>query len=110
MDKDISKTIVFQFSNKFTKSTLITIKLPYLPFYSTNGYYSKLFKRTKEVAAFGFEKGLVKGNVWTETVKSNRAVITFESGLSLNMPYDVNNQDVNIIKHFLEGLKMSIVK
>lgn len=109
MKKDISKTIVFRFSNNFTKSIIFTISLPYLPFYAADGFYSRLYKRVKESATFGFEKSLVHGKKWIELKKSYRTVISLPSGLSLDMPYDVNGQDINIINHYLEGLKMSVV-
>lgn len=107
MIKDISKTIVFVFSNKFTGQNILTWSMPYLPFWATTGHYSKFYKRIKSVAANKFENSLVKGRVFFKTDKTDRSILSFPSGAKLDFPYDVTPKDIKIITHHLEGLKMA---
>ena len=110
MKKDISKTIVFVFSNKFTKQLILSVFMPYLPFLATNGHYSKLYNKLKTSAATNMEKSLVKGRKYFTSNKSTRMIIELPSGLSLDMPHDVTRKDIAIIKHHLEGVKMAIAQ
>lgn len=106
--KDIIGTISFIFINRFTKAEILNIVVPYQPFLAINGHYSKLYKRMKQAAAVGMEIALVKGRFYKEPKLTYRAVISFQSGASINFPYDVNKQDVKIILHHLEGVKMTL--
>lgn len=110
MKDHISKRLVLRFDNKFTKQLIFVVEMPYLPFLATNGYYSDLYKRFKKAAAFDYESFLVVGKKWFEESKSKRTVYTFYSGVSLDVPFDLNKEDIRIINHYLEGLKMSCKK
>lgn len=110
MTNYISKRIFFRFENKFTKQKLFTVSAPYIPFSATIGYYSQLFKRIKKAAAFGFEYNLVASKHWFESSKSNRINISFPNGCELDVPYDLTEYDIDIIKHYLVGLQMSLKK
>lgn len=108
MKSDISKTIIFRFTNRFTKQEIMRVVMPYLPFLAASGYYSRSYKAFKDNAAIGFEKGLVSGKHFFTTDKKDRTVISLPSGMSLDFPYDINEQDRKIILHQLEGVKMSL--
>ena len=108
MIKDISKTIHFRFFNKFTKQDAVIVDIPFIPFLATNGYYSDLFKKLREASAFKCDKSMIKGKVWFTTDKGDRMVISMASGIKLNMPHVLNEKDIKIIRHHLEGLKMAV--
>lgn len=108
VQKHISKTIAFKFINRFTKQPILIVTMPYIPFKATNGYYSNLYKRLKEAACFRCEKSLIKGSVFYTTEKKKETIIMLNSGIGIQMPHDVTKKDVSIIKHYIEGLKMSI--
>lgn len=108
MRQDISKTVVMEFINRFTKQVALTVKMPYLPFLAQKGHYSNLYKKFIEVSAFDCEKELMYGKITWLPQRQNRTVISFPNGVCLDVPYDLNKTDVEIIKHHLEGIKMSI--
>lgn len=108
MQKDISKTIHFRFYNKFTKQDAVIVDIPFLPFLAISGHYSRLFKQMKDASAFECNKQQMIAKVWFSGEKNDRTIITMASGIKLNMPYDVTEKDVKIIKHHLQGLKMAI--
>jgi hypothetical protein len=107
MKRDISKTIVFEFANKFTKQHIVTVKMPYLPFRAANGIYSRLYKGAKVAAAADCEKSLVLGKISFENAKTKRTTITLASGLGVDMPYDLTKEDLDILIYHCEGFKMS---
>lgn len=107
MRDQISKTIVFQFDNRFAKTGLLTIEMPYIPFRCLSGYYSKLYARAKKALAFGCDDSLVTGKHSFEERKTKRTVITLFNGLAIDFPYDASRKDLDIIEHHLQGLKMS---
>jgi hypothetical protein len=107
MLKDISKTIHFGFTNKFTKQHVMTIDIPFLPFFAIDGYYSDSYKKLKDGAAFKCEKELIKGKVWFTDGKSKRIVLTMASGLIVDIPYDFTEKDRRILLHHMEGFKMA---
>lgn len=103
-----NKTIVFYFTNAFTKKEIMTLKMPYVPFWATNGHYSSLYKRMKLSVAFKIDKSLVRGKKWFLSQETNRTIITYPNGVSLDMPFDINEKGIKIILHYLEGVKMSL--
>lgn len=108
MKETITKTIVFRFTNKLTKELEVSLRVPYLPYLATTGYYSSLYKRIKYAAAFDCEPGLIDGRKYFETGKSDRALMVFGNGVKFDFPYNVTPKEVKIIKHHLEGIKMSL--
>jgi|SRR5689334_10752400 len=107
MKNDISKTLIFRFTNKFTKKVVLTVELPYMPFLATTGHYSRLYKKMKEAAAIGFEKSLIKGKKWAESRIVERAKISVGKAL-IDMPPDFNRNDMEIVKHHLKGIELSL--
>lgn len=105
---DISKTIVFRFTNRFTKANLFDIEIPYQPFLATNGKYSRLYKSMKQAAAFGFEQSLVVGKIWFEPRKTNRLIIKTDNGFKLDLPKDLTPLDREILFHHFAALKSAL--
>lgn len=108
MRKYISQTIAFTFINRFTKKIILDIQMPYIPFEATNGKYSKIYRRMKVAVATGFEGAMVKGKVSTDNKKTTRTLIRFDCGASIDMPNEVSELDIKIIKHYLAGVKMAL--
>ena len=100
-----TKSILFKFEDKFSKETL-TMRMPYYPGMAKNGHYSQLYKRIKEAFKFGFSN--IIGQKWTDNKISDRTVFSFNNGISIDMPFDVTEKDIKIIKHHLEGIKMAL--
>lgn len=107
MKDTITKTIVFEFTNSFTKAVMVTISQPYIPFLATQGRYSGFYKGAKYAAAVGCEPSQVVGKKWFENKKINRTVIALGSGISLDIPHDLSKKDCDIIEHHLRGFKMA---
>jgi hypothetical protein len=85
----------------------MTVKLPYYPLMAMNGHYSRLYKRLKK--AFIENLATIKCHKWIERKGTNdRTIISLNNGISIDMPFDMNANDIKIIRHYLEGLKMSI--
>lgn len=110
MKDDISKTLRMEFFNQFTKQVALTVTMPYMPYKAQKGYYSNLYQKLKDVSAFDCEKSLMAGKlVWFHRF-SNRTVISFPNGFSLDLPHDFNKNDIQIINHHMEALKLSCIK
>lgn len=107
MRDQISKTIVFSFENRFAKTGLLTIEMPYIPFRCLSGYYSRLYAGAKKALLFSCEQSLVTGKHSFENRKTKRTIITLFNGLAIDIPYDASRRDLDIIEHHLQGLKMS---
>lgn len=109
MKDDISKTITFMFTNAFTKQWMVKAEMPYKPFLASDGYYSSLYKRMRKATAIGMELSLIRGKKYFTTKKVDRLILSYPSGVVLDAPFDLTKSDVKIIKHYLEGIKMSLV-
>lgn len=109
MLNDSTRTICFRFKNSFTGNDLFYIRMPYLAFYANSGYYQRLFKNIKQIFSFEAESGLLKCSFGFRITKEDRIIMFFESGALLDLPYDVNAEDLKIVNHYLTGLKMAKV-
>lgn len=89
---------------------MVTIKQPYIPFLAISGRYSNFYKGAKTAAASGFDRSLVVGKKWIEKERTNRLTIKMESGVAMDLPYDLSKTDVAIVIHQVEGIKMGLRK
>lgn len=108
MTNDISKTIVFRFTNKLTKQLSFSLRVPYRPAAAALGYYSSLYKRMKPVAADKCQPFLIACKISFEESRTKEALITLGNGITLEFPWDITKKDHKIILHHLEGIKMSL--
>lgn len=86
---------------------LLSLSMPYDRKHSLNGKYSKQFKILKEGAAYCMDKKQIR--VKFEKDVSNikdRVVLKMASGIILDMPQDMNQQDWSIIKAQFDVLKI----
>jgi hypothetical protein len=101
-----NKTITYEAIDCFGE-TIITTSMPYHPYNSIFGTYSKFWLKMKR-AFYTPGKTRIKTTIKKET--STRFIISLPSGLSLNMAADISKDDLSIIKDWMELLKRSCKK
>jgi hypothetical protein len=108
MRQYIRKRIKFTFLNTFTHEQVLVVSIPYVQFKATTGFYSKLYKRLRVSAAHQCETRMIKGRHEFAENKSDRVLMKFSNNVGLDIPFDINHTDIEIIKLYFKALSLAI--
>lgn len=102
-----TKTIELLAYCPFLDTVVISIEMPYDPFKSIHGHYSKLWPKLKPVISEMVSGAPIVLRKKIQNKKSDRVLFKWPNGTELDMPYGFNSMDVSIVLKQLEVLQMS---
>lgn len=103
------ENIIIEVYNKFTTETLFTWELFYDKEKACFGKYSLFWKKVRSETAnqYKVDKHWIKANISKVKTKTKRLVLSYPSGLVIELPHDMNDKDYKIVQLYLEALKLA---
>lgn len=112
MKRTGNKIIEFVVMNKFYETEVLKITMPYNPYKSLFGYYSRLWKNIKKVMSTteNVQQNHIRLRQVIRAGKTDRMIFEFESGVILDMPHDSTKYDFEIVIAQLNVIGMRFKK
>jgi hypothetical protein len=102
------KTLNLKMYNTINDKEVISFQMPIDPYKCANGFYTRYFNNTKDNIASHqkVNKRHIKIVFSVSKVKTDRWFMKFANGFTANLPYDITNDEINIVLAQVNVLKM----